>query len=658
MILSSLVALSLFSGVASGRALQGDTCEGLNLWTMDEVRSYSTTTACLVVLYDTVYDLKNFASVHRGGPASILRNCGRDATFGYESLVCIPGVPDHTVGVLNMVSDVKVGVIKGSPKDPCSDTYPPPPDPEPDFDACGVYDVVTCADLASMPNNGLWSHDDVVNSSTDSSCIVQLYDYVFDVGSPPQESNRFTPPNSGMLTFAEKHGGGPEAVTENCRKDLTEKFAELRNMPGVPNHTEGALNAILPYLVGVIQGSMADPCEFAPPPICPDELPYWTMTEVQQATTGCIAVVLGKVYDLAGFAEHHYGGSGEIRDACREDITDDFLEKSFHTLVQLGAIQQFQVGVIEGSMADPCSSNYDANPNPLFGESGDEDGDEDSDGEDGDEDGGGDDGGSSFLNWCFPGEATLDVSGRGLVALKDVKIGDRVLVDGDGHFEKIYGFGHKDQKGLNNYLQLTTASGARLEISKDHLIFVSGKGTVPASQVTLGDKLFVLNDLDAVQSITNVTRRGAYAPFTPSGTIIVDGIKTSSFVALQDSPDLVIGGVSTGLSFHWMEHTFELPHRLWCSHIASCENEEYTQEGISKWADGPHKVALWFLTQNGTVMLFCALLLFLWLWSLALLNWMVANMLTILAFGAACICWNTFFRIRMTSSHDKKEIGL
>ena len=98
---------------------------------------------------------------------------------------------------------------------------------------------------------------------------------------------------------------------------------------------------------------------------------------MQSASAGCIAVVLGKVYDLAGFAQYHYGGRGEITESCGDDITNDFLEKSFHSLAQLGAIQQFQVGVIENGMADPCSPNYVPNPDPPFGEEGESEDEED-----------------------------------------------------------------------------------------------------------------------------------------------------------------------------------------------------------------------------------------------------------------------------------------
>jgi len=666
-ILPALLATFTLSSAASA---QGDTCDGLSLWTMAEVAAHSQSEACLVVLYDSVYDLKAFADIHRGGSWSITRNCGEDATFGFEALQCIPGVPDHTRGILNMVLDVKVGVIKGSPEDPCGSSYPPSYS-EPDFEACAVYDVVTCSELANMPNGGKWAMEDVENPS--SGCVVKLYDYVYDVGSPPQP-NSFTPPNSGSLTFADKHGGGKDKILAQCNKDMTGVFEALVDKPGAPDHTKGSLNAILPYLVGVIEGSLSDPCVNPPPPACsPNDIEYWSMSEVASASTGCISVVLGKVYDLAEFSQHHYGGQGEILEKCGDDITNDFLEKSFHNLAHLGAIQQFQRGLIKDSMADPCSSKYTPFPNPTFGEGGSDGGESGETSDDGDgnpppagptnapapanEPPPGDDNGGlgtdgtkagGFWNFCFPGEAFVDARGKGQMALKDLKIGDQIMVDGEGRYETVYSFGHKDEGVLNNYFQFITTSGAQVEISKDHLVFVEGKGTVPASHVRLEDKLYAMKAWDSVASIKSVTRRGAYAPLTPSGTLIVNGFKVSSFVALQDSPSLVIGGVPTGLPFHWLERTFELPHQFWCICIASCTNEEYSVHGISTWAEGPYKAALWFLGLDRVSMAVVAIPLLLWLCVLSGLEWFARHHLVIAIIGTILLGWNTFFAVRTT----------
>jgi predicted heme/steroid binding protein len=109
-------------------------------------------------------------------------------------------------------------------------------------------------------------------------------------------------------------------------------------------------------MVGVIKGHKNDPCTYPiAPPVCDQgRLTYWTMSEVRASTGGCVTVVNGKVYDLAQFANYHYGGKSEILERCRQDISDDFREYRRHTEVHLGTVQKFQVGVIKYSEADPC----------------------------------------------------------------------------------------------------------------------------------------------------------------------------------------------------------------------------------------------------------------------------------------------------------------
>jgi cytochrome b involved in lipid metabolism len=345
-------------------------------WTLDELKEHSKQDACLMAIYDTVYEVKGFIDIHRGGRESIIRNCGGDATFGYESLVCIPGVPDHIPGVLSMLDgnfcSSIAGVIKGSDADPCEGE--PADLPVPDFEGCAVYDVLTCDHLTDMPNGGRWDLE-AVNNTESGACYAVLYNYVFALGLPPRD-NPFTPPGSGTLTFENKHGGGPDAVRNNCQTDMTAQFELMFNKPGVPDHTKGALNAVLPYLVGVIQGSDVDPCVAGqePPSACSvfNKISY-TMSDVRDSNTSrCWVVVLGKIYDVQEFKVHHHGGADEIEEHCREDVTNDFFGKSFHTIVQLGAIKQFQVGVIAESMADPCSVNYIPNPDPAdYGDGGD-----------------------------------------------------------------------------------------------------------------------------------------------------------------------------------------------------------------------------------------------------------------------------------------------
>ena len=131
-------------------------------------------------------------------------------------------------------------------------------------------------------------------------------------------------------------------------------------------------------------------------------------------------------------------------------------------------------------------------------------------------------------------------------------------------------------------------------------------------------------ELATVTDIHVVSKQGAYAPFTASGTVIVNGVKASSFIAFQGSESLVVAGVKTGLTFQFLAHTFEGPHRVWCEYMSKCDDERYSEEGISLWVDIPHKAGVWFVNQNGAVM--CVLLV------------PVLVCVAILAYPLTCLC--------------------
>jgi hypothetical protein len=187
--------------------------------------------------------------------------------------------------------------------------------------------------------------------------------------------------------------------------------------------------------------------------------------------------------------------------------------------------------------------------------------------------------------------------------MKDLKIGDHVR-DAAGKLTNVISFGHYQANVKTEYLAIHAKGLLKpLEVSRDHLVFVNGT-TTPASSISVGDVLSVNTGAARVNKITSVTKRGAYAPFTTSGTIMVSGIAVSSYVTLQENSSfLVIGKYRTPLSMHWLAHLFQAPHRLVCMcHTKYCESETYNQDGISKWVEQPLRVSQWLVKQNYVVM--------------------------------------------------------
>eukprot|EP00545_Synedropsis_sp_CCMP1620_P000254 CAMPEP_0119014014 /NCGR_PEP_ID=MMETSP1176-20130426/9307_1 /TAXON_ID=265551 /ORGANISM="Synedropsis recta cf, Strain CCMP1620" /LENGTH=957 /DNA_ID=CAMNT_0006967147 /DNA_START=13 /DNA_END=2886 /DNA_ORIENTATION=- len=199
---------------------------------------------------------------------------------------------------------------------------------------------------------------------------------------------------------------------------------------------------------------------------------------------------------------------------------------------------------------------------------------------------------------CFSGSSTLEVLDVGKVALRDVKIGQKVLVS-ENRYEQVYSFGHFNQDTVAKFLQIKTVEDATLEVSAEHMVFVEDRGAIPAALISVGDKLMTPNAQSSVtvETIKDITSRGVFAPFTPSGKVVVDGILASSFVALGEaSPVVAFLGIE--FSHHWVAHSFEFPHRVVCHYLKSCPIESYTEEGISTWVAHPKEVGLWLLDQN------------------------------------------------------------
>ena len=194
---------------------------------------------------------------------------------------------------------------------------------------------------------------------------------------------------------------------------------------------------------------------------------------------------------------------------------------------------------------------------------------------------------------CFAGSNVVDVANRGPVRMQDLQLGDMVMV-GQGIYEPIYSFGHLAPMTIATFLQIKTTTST-LRLTNEHMIFTKSGDVVPASRIQLGDYLLSDSGLDdLVESIQTVQERGLYAPFTPSGKLVVNDILVSSYVSMLDEKDLKLGWIS--LNQQWLNHAVLFPHRLLCHHFASCPTEEYSPDGISVWQYQPLKLCMWLLS--------------------------------------------------------------
>ena len=183
--------------------------------------------------------------------------------------------------------------------------------------------------------------------------------------------------------------------------------------------------------------------------------------------------------------------------------------------------------------------------------------------------------------------------------MKDLELADEVLVS-DGRYEEVYSFGHRHETMEAEFLQFHPS---KLEITSDHMVKISDRGFIPASSVMIGDELETSDgSYVTVESITTVVREGVFAPFTTSGTILVSGIKASSFVAFQESDYLMIGGFKTPVSFQFIAYLSEAPHRIY-TRVFGVGQETYTETGMSTWISTSFLFAEWYVRQNSIVMI-------------------------------------------------------
>ena len=175
---------------------------------------------------------------------------------------------------------------------------------------------------------------------------------------------------------------------------------------------------------------------------------------------------------------------------------------------------------------------------------------------------------------CFSGNNEIVVKGRGITAMKNVRVGDYVLSQGADTFSRVYSLAHLDRETRLEYLRIFYKEGGHIEISDRHYIQANGS-FVTADRVQPGD--IMVGSGSAHRTVSHVDRvvtDGLFAPLTESGTIIVSGVLVSNYVALLDT---------TCINQHDFIHMIVSPVRMTCRILPSlCENETHTCYGISR----------------------------------------------------------------------------
>ncbi|XP_030217797.1 indian hedgehog B protein-like [Gadus morhua] len=166
---------------------------------------------------------------------------------------------------------------------------------------------------------------------------------------------------------------------------------------------------------------------------------------------------------------------------------------------------------------------------------------------------------------CFPGDALVTTETGGRTALRDLQPGDRVLTAtfDPAHllYSEVLTFLDRDPVSRKLFYTVHTHSGAALSLTAAHLLFVARGNCTEGAEPTPGDAMMAVYASDArpgqcvlvvapgnsdggdqggrLSRVVGVSgargggRKGAYAPLTAHGTLVVDGMLASCYAAVD-----------------------------------------------------------------------------------------------------------------------------
>ncbi|XP_078660994.1 sonic hedgehog protein-like [Branchiostoma floridae x Branchiostoma belcheri] len=187
---------------------------------------------------------------------------------------------------------------------------------------------------------------------------------------------------------------------------------------------------------------------------------------------------------------------------------------------------------------------------------------------------------------CFPEESWVTRDDGRRIRMRDVRPGDKVLsMDSAGHpvFSEVLTFMDRDSRGPWVYYTIHTEDrNTTVTATPSHLVFVTESRDPSAARVAkfmsdVRSGEFLLTPESAgggfrkveIVSVTMREEKGAYAPLTVHGTVVVDNVAMSCY-ALIESQALA----------HWVFAPFRLYYQLTSSLWDGPSHDQTLQKGV------------------------------------------------------------------------------
>ncbi|XP_052455063.1 indian hedgehog B protein [Carassius gibelio] len=160
---------------------------------------------------------------------------------------------------------------------------------------------------------------------------------------------------------------------------------------------------------------------------------------------------------------------------------------------------------------------------------------------------------------CFPGGALVTMKDGTRRPIRDLRAGDLVLAsmgsDGTGElvYSKVLTFLDRSPITQKHFYVISTEDGASISLTAAHLLFVwvgncSNGGqtkrgslrTIFASDAKPGQCVLIVNEGELRMRVSQISQvevredQGAYAPLTAHGTLLVNGVMTSCYAAVNE----------------------------------------------------------------------------------------------------------------------------